>query len=168
MPARHAARTSTTAPTNRAAELQLKRFLAKYAPAVARDARFVRRWLQRRLPGAVEFIYDSYNWLVIGFGPTDRPSEAVFSIVLAPRWVSLCFLEGAFLADPHRLLRGGGKLVRNIRLEDPRALDRPEVGALIDQAIAQASTPFDSKARRRVVVRAVLQKQRPRRPRAAR
>jgi hypothetical protein len=145
------------------AEVQLRRFMAKYDPAVARDARWVRSWMRRRLPGAVEFIYDTYNWLVIGFGPSERPSEAVFSIVLAPRWVSLCFLEGAFVRDPRRLLRGGGKRVRNIRLEDPRTLDRPEVGVLIDQAIAQSSVPFNRAARRRVIVRAVLERQRPRR-----
>jgi hypothetical protein len=84
--------------------------------------------------------------------------------VLAPRWVTLCFLEGAFVPDPHRLLRGGGKLVRNIRLEDLRVLERPEVIALIDRAIAQSPVPFNRKARRRVIVRAVLERQRPRRP----
>src|SRR5438445_5726672 len=51
-----------------------------------------------------------------------RPSEAVFSVVLAPRWVSLCFLQGAKLPDPERLLRGGGKQVRNIRLEDRKSV----------------------------------------------
>ena len=137
--------------------------MAKYAPAVARDARFVRRWLRRRLPGAVEFIYDNYNWLVIGFGPTERPSDAVFSIVLAPRWVTLCFLEGAQLADPDGLLRGSGKVVRNIRLEDVSMLNRPAVRALIDEAVANAE-PFDPTQRRRVLLRAVLDRQRPRRP----
>jgi hypothetical protein len=148
------------------AEAQLRRFMAKYDPAVARDARRVRAWMRRRLPGAVELIYDTYNWLVIGFGPSERPSEAVLSVILAPRWVTLCFLEGAFLADPYRVLRGGGKQVRSLRLEDPRTLDRPEVGALITQAVAESSVPFNPAQRRRVIVRAVLKKQRPRRPTA--
>jgi len=39
-------------------------------------------------------VYDNYNALVIGFGPNDRPSLAIFSIVLFPRWVTLCFLQG--------------------------------------------------------------------------
>jgi len=138
--------------------------MAKYDPAVARDARRVRAWMRRRLPGAVELIYDTYNWLVIGFGPTDRPSEAVFSIVLAPRWVTLCFLEGALLPDPHHILRGGGKQVRNIRLDDLGTLDRPEVMALIDRAIKNSDVPFNRTARRRVIVRAALRRQRPRRP----
>ena len=138
--------------------------MAKYAPAVARDARFVRAWLRRRLPGAVEFVYDNYNWLVIGFGPTDRPSEAVFSIILAPRWVTLCFLEGVLLSDPKGLLRGEGKQVRSLRLENVQALNQPDVRALIDQAVANA-VPFNPRQRRRVVLRAVVKKQRPRRPR---
>jgi len=143
-------------------ETQLRQFMAKYAPAVARDARFARRWLRRRLPGAVEFIYDNYNWLVIGFGPTERPSDAVFSIVLAPRWVTLCFLEGVLLSDPNGLLRGSGKQVRNLRLEDVRMLNHPDVRDLIDQAVANG-VRFNPRQRRRVLLRAVVARQRPRR-----
>ena len=150
------------------AETRIRAFMAKYLPGVARDARTVRRWLQQRLPGAYEFVYDNYNWLVIGFGPTPRPSEAVFSMVLAPRWVTLCFLEGATLNDPHKLLRGGGKVVRNIRLEDVKALQRPEVQALIDQAVDQAAEKFDPNQERTVQIRAALTKHRPRRPKRAR
>jgi hypothetical protein len=149
------------------AESQIRAFMAKYAPNVARDARTVRRWLEKRLPGAYEFVYDNYNWLVIGFGPTPRPSEAVFSIVLAPRWVTLCFLEGAALNDPHKLLRGGGKVVRNIRLDDVKTLQRPEVQALIDQAVDQAAEKFDPNQERTVLIRAVIARQRPRRPKRA-
>jgi hypothetical protein len=36
--------------------------------------------MRARLPGAVELVYDNYNALAIGFGPTERTSEAVFSI----------------------------------------------------------------------------------------
>jgi len=38
-------------------------------------------------------VYDNYNFLVIGFSPTERPSEAIFSIAMSPRRVSLCFLQ---------------------------------------------------------------------------
>lgn len=151
------------APLTLASESQIRTFMSKYTPAVARDARFVRAWLRRRLPGAVEFIYDNYNGLVIGFGPTDRPSEAVFSIVLSPRWVTLFFLEGVLLSDPKGLLRGEGKQVRSIRLEDVQTLNRPEVQALIDQAVANG-VPFNTRQRRRVLLRAIVKKQRPRRP----
>jgi hypothetical protein len=45
---------------------------------------------------------------VIGFGPRERPSEALFSVVVYPRYVSLAFLTGTTLTDPERMLRGDG------------------------------------------------------------
>jgi hypothetical protein len=143
---------------------QLDSFLAKYTPDIATLARTVLAKMRKLLPGAVELVYDNYNWLVIGFGPTERPSEALFSIVLAPRWVTLCFLWGARLPDPHKLLRGGGKRVRNLRLTDPSDLDSPEVRALMQAAIDRSAVPFDAAAKRRLSIKSVSAKQRPRRP----
>lgn len=120
--------------------------------------------MRRRLPGAVEFVYDNYNALVMGFGQTERPSDAVFSLVLYPRYVILCFLEGANLPDPYRLLRGNGSRIRNVRLTDASTLDQPAVRALIDEAVKESGQRFDGSRKRKMVVRAVSQKQRSRRP----
>jgi hypothetical protein len=114
-------------------------------------------------------VYDNYNWLVIGFSPTERPSEAIFSLVLPPGGVTLCFLQGAGLPDPARLLQGSGNVVRNIRLytsgvADAKVLDDPEVLSLINMALNRAKVPMPAKARRKLVIRAVSAKQRPRRP----
>ena len=38
--------------------------------------------LRKLLPGAIEMVYDNYNALVIGFSPTERPSDAVLSLVI--------------------------------------------------------------------------------------
>ena len=38
-------------------------------------------------------VYDNYNGLVIGFGPSHKPSLAIFSIALFPRRVILFFLR---------------------------------------------------------------------------
>jgi hypothetical protein len=65
--------------------------------------------MRKLVPGAVERVYDDYNWLIIGFSPTAPPSEAIFSLVLLPVLlpgrVTLCFLEGAGLPDPGKRLR---------------------------------------------------------------
>jgi len=61
---------------------QIDSFLAKYDPAIAAFARRVLVRMRKRLLGAVEMVYDNYNGLVIGFGPNDRASLAIFSIVL--------------------------------------------------------------------------------------
>src|SRR5262245_59090891 len=114
-----------------AAQRRLDVFMARYSPEVAALARAALDKLRERLPGAIEMVYDNYNALVVGFGPTDRPSEAVLSIALYPRWVTLFFLHGAKFPDPQRRLKGSGKQVRQIRLEDETTLDEPAVRALI-------------------------------------
>ncbi len=146
-------------------EKQLAGFLAKYDPSVAAVAKAARKKLRARLPGAVEMVYDNYNALVIGFGPSERPSEAILSIALYPRWVNLFFLNGTKLADPQKLLRGRGNQVRNILLVDAAVLDRPAVQALVTEAVEKASKPLEAAARRKLVIRSVSEQQRARRPR---
>lgn len=146
---------------------QIASFLAKYDPKIAADARASRTRLRKMIPGGTEFIYDNYNALVFGFGPTERPSEAVLSLAIMPRWVTLCFLKGAKLRDPNKLLNGTGNIVRNIHLSSPRHLEDRGVRDLIDQAIAAARPGFAGKpGKQRTVIRSISAKQRPRRPKA--
>ena len=147
---------------------QWSAFLSKYDPKIAALARAAVARMRKYVPGAVEIVYDNYNALVLGFGPSERASEAVMSIALYPRWVTLFFLQGARLADPTRLLKGSGTRVRHIVLGGVSVLDEPPVRALIHQALARADPPIDAKARRRMAIRAVSAKQRPRRPAPAR
>ena len=63
-------------------EEQLDAFISKYAPEVAAQARAVLAKMRAFLPGAIELVYDNYNALAIGFGTTERTSDAVFSIVV--------------------------------------------------------------------------------------
>jgi hypothetical protein len=144
---------------------QLASFIAKYAPAIAADGRVALTKLRRLLPGAVELVYDNYQWLVVGFGPSERPSDAVLSLVFAPRWLFVCFLQNASkLPDPKRLLRGSGTQVRNVRLDSARDLDREDVRALIAAALTRARVPIARRNRRRLVIRAISARQHPRRP----
>jgi hypothetical protein len=143
---------------------QLDSFLAKYDPDIAAFARKVLLKMRKRLPGAIEMVYDNYIGLVIGFGPNDRASLAIFSIVLLPRWVTLCFLQGAGLPDPQRRLQGEGRVVRHIRLEDFSVLDDPYVQNLMNLALHRAKVPLDPKNRRQLIIKSISAKQRPRKP----
>ena len=143
---------------------QFERFLAKYTPEMVRATKQSLTRMRKLVPGATELVYDNYNALVVGFGPGERASEALFSVVPFPRWVTLCFLYGRGLADPHGLLNGSGSRVRHIRLETPATLDRPEVLALIGEALLNAKKPIDPGQPRRMVIKSVSAKQRPRRP----
>ena len=150
------------------AQAQLDSFLAKYDPEVEAFARRALTKMRKLVPGAIEMIYDNYNWLVIGFSPTERPSEAIFSIVLPPGRVTLCFLQGAGLPDPAKRLKGSGNVVRNIRLynagePDAHVLDEPEVRAIINVALNRAKVSMPAEARRKLIIRAISAKQRPRR-----
>jgi len=146
-----------------APEQQLAGFIGKFTPEVAALIRAARRRMRERLPRAVELVYDNYNFFVIGYGPSERPSEAIFSIAAQAKGVSLCFLQGAGLPDPKKVLRGSGRVVRNVRLETAATLDRPEVRALIQAALDRAKTPMNPKGEHRLIIRSVSAKQRPRR-----
>jgi hypothetical protein len=145
--------------------MRIEEFLAKYTPQLIAAGKDARKKMRERIPGGTEFVYDNYNALVFGFGPTDRPSDAVLSLALMPRWVTLCFLKGAQLPDPKKLLRGSGNIVRNIRLDPVERFDDPDVRDLIAHAIESASPRFpDVKAPPVTVIKSVSAKQRPRRP----
>jgi hypothetical protein len=149
------------------AQRQLDGFLAKFTPAVDALAHDLIARMRARLPGAAIIVYDNYNALAIGFGPTEKPSHAILSLAVMPRWVTLCFLHGVGLPDPHGLLRGEGTRVRHVRLHEPTAIDDPRIEALIAAAVARAEPPFDPAAGQRLVIKSVSAKQRPRRPPAA-
>ena len=97
--------------------------------------------------------------------PSERASQAVLSIVVFPRWVTLCFLQsGPALRDPNRLLKGSGTRVRSIPLTSAADLDTAPIRALIAEALERASVPIDGSARRRLVIKSISPKQRARRP----
>jgi hypothetical protein len=145
------------------AKQELDSFIAKFSPEVAAVARKTFAWMRRKFPSADVLVYDNYNALAIGFGPSQRTSEAVFSIALFPRWVSLFFLQGAGLADPNKLLKGSGKQARSIRVDKVELLNDPAVLALIDaEAVRSGLLPGAGSGK--LVIKSVSPKQRPRRP----
>jgi hypothetical protein len=150
--------------SEKSAQTQLDTFLDKYTPEIATMARSCLRKMRARLPGAMQLVYDNYNALAIGFSPSERPSEGIFSIVVFPRYVTLFFLQGTKVPDPKKLLQGSGNVVRTIRLERAADLDQPDVQELISAALKSAKVPIDHSARGKLIVRAILAKQRPRRP----
>jgi hypothetical protein len=151
--------------TRTAPQKQLAGFIAKYAPATARVAHAALATMRARVPGAVELVYDNYNGLAIAFGPTDRVADAIFSITLYPRWVSLFFTHGAGLPDPEKLLKGKGSRIRHIVLDDAAVLERPAVRALMAHALERGKPILPTRPKE-IVIKSISAKQRPRRPTA--
>ena len=150
------------------AETRLKGFIDKFEPAQQALIRAARKSLRKRLPTAHELVYDNYNFFVIGYGPTERPSDAILSLTGAAKGVGLCFIHGASLPDPQKILLGSGNQTRFIRVDSVEVLARPAVEALIKAAIAKARTPLPSKGRGSLIIRSVSTKQRPRKKVATR
>ena len=146
------------------AEAQLDGFIDKFTPEVAALTRNLIEKMKRRVPGATIMVYDNYNALAIGFGPTDKAGQAVLSLAVMPRWVTLCFLHGVGLPDPHRILYGSGSRVRHVRLHTPEAFDDPRVQDLIEAALDRSEPPIDQAAEQELIIKSISAKQRPRRP----
>jgi hypothetical protein len=123
----------------------------------------VRAALRRRFPSAYELVYDNYNFFVIGYSPTERPSDTVVALAADANGVGLSFYRGADVPDPHGLLQGGGQQNRFIRLSEGEAtLARREVADLIDAAEGLAPRPMREKGKIVTILRSVSAKQRPR------
>jgi hypothetical protein len=148
------------------AQAQLDVFVAKYSPDVASDARRAMAILGERLPTASRLIYDNYNALVIGYGAGAKAGDIILSLALYPRYVTLFLARGVELPDPHGLLEGGGKGVRHVKLRPISRLEAPEVGALIDSALAIATPPLPPTGNGPLIIKSISAKQRPRRPKA--
>ena len=146
-----------------AGEQQLAGFISKFDAKNAALIRSVRKLLRKRLPTANELVYDNYNFFVIGYCSTERPSDCIFSIAAGANGVGLSFYHGATLPDPHKLLLGSGSQNRFIRIESAATLARPEVEELIAAAIAQPKRPLPVSGKGKLVIRSISKKQRPRR-----
>jgi hypothetical protein len=145
------------------AEKQLKSFISKFEPKQQSLIRAVRKALRKRFPTANELAYDNYNFFVIGYSPTERPSDCIVSIAAGANGVGLCFIRGARLADPNKILLGSVNQTRFVRIESVEVLARPEIESLLAAAVAQSKTPLPTSGRGNLSIRSVSAKQRPRR-----
>jgi hypothetical protein len=144
-------------------EKQLQHFIDKFEPRHQAVIRAARKKLRKRFPTATELVYDNYNFFVIGFGPNERPSEAIVSIAAAANGVGLCFIRGASIPDPARILLGSGKQTRFVRLPSADVLDQPELKALLTVAAERAQTPLPTSGPGKLIIRSISAKQRARR-----
>src|SRR5438270_14015595 len=126
------------------AQAELDSFIDKFTPQVAALTRALLDKTKARVPGATIMVYDNYNALAIGFGPSDKAGQAVFSLAVMPRWVTLCFTWGVRLPDPHVLLNGGGDQVRHVRLHTREAFYEPRIQDLIEAALERREPLIDA------------------------
>ena len=141
--------------------------IERYSPEVAALGRDLIARMRARIPQANALVFENYNALGVGFAPGEKSTGVIVSVVLYPRWVSVFFFKGALLNDPAGLLKGSGSVIRHIRMTSVADFDRPEVDALIAEALELAEPPLDPGAKGRLVIRSISGKRRPRRPTAS-
>jgi len=146
-------------PASRLAEL-----IGNYTPEIARAFTSARRKMRALVPRGYELVYENYNALGIGYGPGEKGSDAIVSIVAYPRWITLFFLYGAKLKDPTFRLRGAGSRVRSIKLDSPNDIDRADIKQLISRAFAPHVARFRECPRLQLVVKSTASRRRSRHP----
>jgi hypothetical protein len=149
--------------TSRDPETQLQGFIDKFEPEHQALIHSMRKALRKRMPSANELVWDNYNFFVVGYSTTERPSDTIVAIAAAANGVGLSFYRGATLPDPQKILLGSGAQNRFLRFESAKKLALPDVKALIDAAIAQAETPLPERGKGKLIIRSISAKQKPRR-----
>jgi hypothetical protein len=144
-------------------ENQLKAFVDKFEPAMRKLISDCRKAMRKRFPTANELVYDNYNFFVIGYCPTERPSDCVASLAANSKGIGLSFYHGATLPDPHSILQGSGIQNRFVRLQSATDLAKPEVLELLDAAEMQSDPAFPEAGAGTLIIRSISKKQRPRR-----
>ena len=129
---------------------------------MAKLIRECRAAMRKRFSTANEMVYDNYNFLVIAYCNTERPSDCLMSLAANAKGIGLHFLYGAALPDPHGILQGSGSQNRFVRLESAASLNSAPVRELLAAASARADPPFPPSGRGKLIVRSISAKQRPR------
>ena len=117
----------------------LTEFLYEYVPPTQSLALGARTLVLSELAPCHEYIFKMRSKMVMLYGPTKRViADAICSINVLARHVTLVFHHGARLRDPDALLRGGGKRMRHVVLKTQADLDSAALRRLIREARRQA------------------------------
>ncbi len=142
-----------SATERRAAEASLSKLVAEHAGGSAALVKVTRKALRKRLPTAIEIVYEYRDAVIISVSPDERGYEGVFAIRGDADGVKLYFNFGKALPDPEKLLKGSGSQTRWIELASQATLRKPAVAAFVEEAIARHRVPFAEEGRGAVLVR---------------
>ena len=133
----------------------LLEFLKPYDVSTRDLALEVRATVLSVLAPCHECMYDAYNAVAIGYGPTDRLRDGICHVAVYARHVNLGFNRGTELDDPDRLLEGTGKRVRHITIKSREDLRALPLRKYLREARAIASDNIPSQPKPKCVVSVV-------------
>ena len=123
----------------------LLKFLEAFPPESREIALWLRDWVWDLYPKCNELIYDNYNFLAFGWGPTEKMGDIFCNIAVGTRGVIFGFMWGAQLDDPENLLSGGGNQFRSLRVPDVKEFPEAYLKKLIKQAYENAINRLNGK-----------------------
>jgi hypothetical protein len=111
---------------------EVDRWLADAEPAVADLARRTCALVTDVLPNPVVTVDAD----LVGFGRAPGYKGLYFTVSAHRAHVTLGIARGAALPDPAGLMEGKGKVHRHVKLRVAADLERPELRALMESAVA--------------------------------
>jgi hypothetical protein len=108
----------------------IEEYLSSYAEEIRKISSELRKIAKNAMPRAHEFLY--YD--AINYSLDDSPLRRVCYISPLDKYVTLGFLFGAHLDDPHHLLQGSGKRARHIKIRTLRETRTSAVKELLKVA----------------------------------
>ncbi len=108
----------------------IEEFLSSYPDGIRAIIKELRNLVRGAMHGAHEFLYyDAVNYSV-----DDSPTGRVCYISPAESAVTIGFLFGTALNDPHHLLQGSGKHARHVRIKSVAEAKNPALRELAKSA----------------------------------
>jgi hypothetical protein len=127
----------------------LLKFLKPYEHAIRELALAVRSVVLAEMAPCHENIYDAYNAVALGYGPTDRVGDGICHVAVYAKHVNLGFNRGSQMDDPEHILQGSGRWIRHITIKSPADLARPEIRKYLRRAreLARANIRLHSEVK---------------------
>jgi hypothetical protein len=118
---------------------ELIRHLSHYDLSVGELALALREMVLEEEPAAVEKFFQVYAF-VLWYSLTGRMTDAFCHVVVYPKGVNLMFNRGAELDDPDGVLVGEGKIIRHIKVRQPKDLKNRHLRKFIRAAKKHAKS----------------------------
>lgn len=116
----------------------LAKFLQPFPENVKETAWWLRTFLWHLFPSCNELIYDNYNAVAVGFGPTEKVGDVFCSFAVYSKHVNFGFNRGSEISDPDKILKGSGSLYRHVTVMDKNDFPKAYMKKLLKEAFANA------------------------------
>lgn len=109
-------------------------FLAQYPPHLQAICYRLRALIKQTLPEAEEIVFRGWKNISYGTGQSHIDKDLICYIAPHTNSVNLGFFRGALLPDTKALLKGTGKMLRQVKLTQPDTLTTQQLLGLLELA----------------------------------